>query len=96
MSQTSVLDTAGINTSPLTVKMPTTTSTPISLPMSTSTLSGSKNNENTIILKRLDEIKIAINDGFAQLATKINDIGLKQHGGRRTRKKKGRRGASKK
>ena len=91
-----MLDTAGINISPLAVKTPTTTSAPISVPAPTPTLSGKKDTEHNIILKKIEEIKIAVNDGFAQLATKINDIGLKQHGGRRTRKKRGRRGASKK
>lgn len=52
----------------------------------TSTAPGSM--EHTIILKKLNEIKTAIDDGFSKLATKINDIGLKQKGGRTRRRVK--------
>ena len=86
-----MLDTAGINTSALAVKTPTTTTAPIRLPMPTPTLSGKKDTEHNTILNKIAEIKTAVNDGFAQLATKINEIGLKQRGGRRTRKNSRRR-----
>lgn len=90
MSQTDVLGTAGIDTSELSVKMPTTTLvTDVSAePTSVKALPGVEDN---LVLKKLDDIKKKIDDGFSQIANKINEMGLKQSGGRRyTRKKSGR------
>ena len=58
----------------------------------TSTVPGSM--DHTLILKKLSEIKTAVDDGFLQLATKINEMGLKQKGG--TRKKRSTRFKNKK
>ena len=88
MSGTDVLGTAGIDTSELSVTMPTTTlSTDISVePTTVKALPGVENN---LVLKKLDDIKKKVDDGFSQILNKINEMGLKQSGGRRyTRKKK--------
>jgi hypothetical protein len=85
MSQANVLGTAGIDTSALAVRTPTTT---LGVTLPTNTLSGTNNTEHNLILKRLDEIKTAINDGFSQMATKINEMGIKHTGGRRRLRKK--------
>jgi len=82
MSQPDVLSTAGIDTSPLSVKTPTTTA---NLSMPTSTLPGNKDTDHNLIMKKLDELKTLVNDGFSHITVKMNEIGLKQTGGRLTR-----------
>jgi hypothetical protein len=83
MSQPDVLGTAGIDTSPLSVTTPTST---VKLSMPTSTLPGNKDTEHNLIMKKLDELKTIVNDGFSHITVKMNEIGLKQTGGRLTRK----------
>jgi len=85
MSQPNILGSAGINTSPLLVKTPTST---LQMPVSTSTLPGNKDTEHNLIMKKLDELKTIVNNGFSQINVKINEMGLKRGGGSTRKQKK--------
>jgi len=43
--------------------------------------------EHTTIIKKLDELKTVINDGFSKMSMKLNEMGLKQSGGARKKRR---------
>jgi hypothetical protein len=92
-----VLSTAEIDASPLKTVDPTATMQP-ALPALESPdastakpLPGGSALTNDMILKELNDLKTLVNDGFAKISTKISEIGMKQKGGRNTRKRHARR-----
>lgn len=58
---------------------------PVSADLLSSTSSVPGGMEHTTIIKKLDELKTSIKDGFAKIDAKLNEIGLKQSGGSKRR-----------
>jgi hypothetical protein len=79
-----ILGTAGVDTSALSIPQTSTLRT-----KALATLPPGPNTEHAELLKKMNELKTAVNDGFAEVAVKINELRMKQRGGRlRTAKNK--------
>ena len=102
-----VLGAAGIDTSDLKTMSPTTTSASegtlasLGIPFAPTTTTAepmlsTKPITNEFILKTLNDIKTQMDDGFANVTTKISEIGVKHSGGRRSMRKRKRHVRSKK